>query len=301
MKIAIISFTSRQEGCLNGVEKFNWHLQKAIGGTIHTATANGVTHPRALNSILIGNKSIDKDTICVVDGDWGLGIPNDIPVISVVHGSWKEFCIRNGLDNPNVGKTQDEMWHRPNTKLIAVSESAAKYACLHHNVKIDRVILNAVNPLEYKPGERHQPPIVIHAARDFNKNGGRLANIADLVSAFCTLEYLDAKEGEEPEKFSRGSVFLQCSNYEGNSYAALEAMSCGLPVVASRAGLFEDFVADGYPCGISVPWNSSPAVYADAIMEVFEDIVAWDPRGWVMKNCPIEKFNAEWQEVIRGY
>ena len=301
MKIAIISYTSRQEGCLNGVERFNWYLQKAIGGEIYTATMFRVTQPKQLNSILLGKKLIDKNTLCIVDGAWGLGIPKDIPVISIVHGSWKEFCIRNKVDGEHVADDQEEMWHRPNINIVAVSEASAKYLYKHHKVKVDKVILNGVDTEVYKPLSRiSEKTIVLHCARDYNKDGGgKLDKIKEILKEEYTFKFLNAPNGLEYIDYQMADVVLQCSNYEGNSYFMLEGMSCGLPVVASRAGLFED-TKFNYLIGRIVDYDASPEVYANEIRFVARHKELFKSRQWIEENASIEKFNREWKEFISG-
>jgi len=235
-KIAIISYTSRQEGCLSGVERFNWYLQKAIGGKIYTGTMFKMPSPQALNAVLQHEGLIDEETLCIVDGSWGLGIDVGILVISVVHGTWAEFNLRNHKKHIE-DKDQDNMWHRPNTKMVAVSNASAKYLLKHHKVKADKIILNGVDTNIFKPIEHKQvnhKPVVLHCGRDYNKDGGgKLQQIKEMLKDKFHFKLLNVKDGEEIKVFQHSDIVLQCSKYEGNSYFMLEGMACGLPVVAS--------------------------------------------------------------------
>lgn len=68
---------------------------------------------------------------------------------------------------------------------------------------------------------------------------------------------------------SAADVFVFPSHYEAFGLAALEAMSCGLPVVASDVGGLPDFVRPGRT-GVLVPPRDPPRL-AQAIAALFED------------------------------
>ncbi len=56
---------------------------------------------------------------------------------------------------------------------------------------------------------------------------------------------LDVPEAELPQLLGEGSVFLQSSLEEGLGLAGLEAMACGLPMVATRTVGSSEYVIDG--------------------------------------------------------
>ena len=59
-----------------------------------------------------------------------------------------------------------------------------------------------------------------------------------------------------PELLNRSEAFVLPSRYEGTPKALLEAMACGVPVIATRSPGITGVVAhdqNGYLCGISVP------------------------------------------------
>ena len=63
-----------------------------------------------------------------------------------------------------------------------------------------------------------------------------------------------------PEALERvyGDVFALSSDVDNSPNAVLEAMACGLPVVATDAGGVRDFVAG--PGGVMVPPGDAPAL-----------------------------------------
>ena len=64
-------------------------------------------------------------------------------------------------------------------------------------------------------------------------------------------------------------VFALSSGWEGLSIALLEAMACGLPAVATRAGGVSEVIEDGRS-GLLVPLDD-PRTMSDAIIRVIED------------------------------
>ncbi|MCH2368038.1 MAG: N-acetyl-alpha-D-glucosaminyl L-malate synthase BshA, partial [Planctomycetes bacterium] len=72
-----------------------------------------------------------------------------------------------------------------------------------------------------------------------------------------------------PEMLSQLDLFLLPSEYESFGLAALEAMSCGVPVVASRTGGLPEVVKDG-SCGYLCEFTNVEAM-ADKAIEILSD------------------------------
>lgn len=292
-----ISLTTRErDNDRGGVPLFGFLLQKAIGcGVYRTSEV----------PILLVENIITKDTICIVDGYNGLGsIPSHIKIVSMVHGLWKEFAIRNDKvkDFALEVERQHKMWTtRPNTYLVASSPSAAKYLKIHHGVDPHKIVLHGIDTDLFKPmKKRNEKPVVLHAATDYNKDGhGRLGKIAELCKRDFDFRFLGAEIGEEHEKFAQGDIFIQGSFYEGNSFASLEALSCGLPVVASRAGLFEDYEFD-MPVGEVVDWDAPAEKFVEMVYKVWDNYKGYCPREWMLKHCTFERFEKDWTEFLEG-
>lgn len=289
MKIVHISATTRAKGDNGGVPKFGDYLQKAIGCDVVAA----------------GEVDIRKYDIVIGDGYFVSGADlSSQRVISIVHGSWKEFAIRNKKQSDFFGEAerQGNIWKNSRVEKVAVSQSSAKYLEIHHGVKADKVILNAVDTNLFVPKTDSlgywDKPLVIYAANDYNKDGqGRLGQIVELCKDEFNFRYLGAAQGEEHTKFAEGDIYIQASFYEGNSYATLEAMSCGLPVVASRTGLFEDTVFKPM-VGLVCDWDATAESFAAALQSVKKFRFDLKPREWVLENANFDKFAAEWQQYI---
>lgn len=93
-----------------------------------------------------------------------------------------------------------------------------------------------------------------------------------------------------PEVFSSMDVFVVPSTQEGLCIAALEAMSCGVPVVSTRCGGPEEFVIDG-ETGLVV--ELEPQALAEALVRLLTDRslaerLARKARALVEKSYSVE-------------
>ncbi len=71
------------------------------------------------------------------------------------------------------------------------------------------------------------------------------------------------------EYFRRATIYVSPTQYETFAYTILEAMACGVPVVASAVGAIPEIVRDRVT-GLLVPWND-PSALAKALIELLED------------------------------
>lgn len=89
-RIIHLSDTTRKDGDCGGVPKFAWYLRQAIGCEIYKTSEI---------DNLLKNNIINENTLCIVDGATGLfSLPEKIKILSVVHGTWKEFAIKNNME-----------------------------------------------------------------------------------------------------------------------------------------------------------------------------------------------------------
>lgn len=111
-------------------------------------------------------------------------------------------------------------------------------------------------------------PVDRPAAED--PEGARLLGIARDLGMEDRVELLGAVDRDEiPDLFRTASVIVCCPWYEPFGMVALEAMACGVPVVASRVGgLAESVVHDG--TGLLVP-PKNPEALAAALAAILGD------------------------------
>jgi len=100
-----------------------------------------------------------------------------------------------------------------------------------------------------------------------DKDGERLADLKALAAELGIARrvlFLDAvPHSELPAYYNAADVCVVPSYYESFGLVALEAMACGIPVVASRVGGLRETVRDGQT-GYLVPWRC-PEPFAERL------------------------------------
>ena len=294
-----VSISRRRDGNPGGVEKFGWYLERAIGCRLIV--------DNELQRIL---PTIPGDTLFITDGGHGLEIPDSYPILSVCHGSWVGLWARWGFTpemEGNIGApyeaSQVAMWGKPDSPgksnaLPVACSSGAKRELIQYHLRPDApIILHGIDHDIYVPRETSNPrPKIIHVATEWRKGHHLIPKLQSLLPQF-DFEFLGARIGEEPDKFAAGDMFVHFSCSEGNSYACLEAMSCNLPMVVTNVGLFEKDV-DSAIVGKVVPFYSTVEQMAEAIVEVWDTRLRFNPRDWILKNATFEKFRGRWETLI---
>ena len=100
-----------------------------------------------------------------------------------------------------------------------------------------------------------------------------------------------------PSLLTDADVFLLASTEESFGLSALEAMSCGVPVVAPRVGGIPEVVRDGVTGGRSPP--DSRGAYIAAIQEALNNPVARAKRGQAAREDAVDRFSLD--SVVASY
>ena len=89
------------------------------------------------------------------------------------------------------------------------------------------------------------------------------------------------KQAELPTYYSAADILVMPSYYESFGLVALEAMACGLPIIASRVGGPRMFVRQG-EVGYLIPWHC-PEPYAQRIEVLLSNAALRDSMGRAAK------------------
>jgi glycosyltransferase involved in cell wall biosynthesis len=117
----------------------------------------------------------------------------------------------------------------------------------------------------------------------------RLERLADELGVRDRVRFLGARpHAEMPGVLRSAELVVIPSLMEASSVAALEAMACGVPVVASRAGGLPEVVDDAV--GALVP-PADPRALADAIAALLADPAGLRARGTEARRRVVERFS----------
>jgi N-acetyl-alpha-D-glucosaminyl L-malate synthase BshA len=184
------------------------------------------------------------------------------------------------------------------------------------------VVPNFVDPERFRPSARREPPCrslrVVHAsnfrvvkrvedvvavfARVAARRDARLCLIGDgprRAAIFAEIDRLGlaARVDAYPmvpnlESFlGDAHVFLMPSERESFGLAALEALACGVPVVASRVGGLPEVVAHG-ETGWLEPVGAVDAM-AERVLSMASDPEAWERMSRAARHRAVTQFSPE--------
>lgn len=112
--------------------------------------------------------------------------------------------------------------------------------------------------------------VIVGGDENRDSEMGRLESLAAELGVLDLVTFAGAVDQTDlPVYYSAADIFVLPTYYESFGLVALEAMACGLPVVASRLGGLRSFIEDGVT-GYLIPWHR-PEVFADTIADLLAD------------------------------
>ncbi len=127
---------------------------------------------------------------------------------------------------------------------------------------------------------------------------GRVAQTMDRLGLNDIVTTITGVSDEELARlYGEAEVAVVPSLYEGFSLPAIEAMSCGVPVVATTGGALPEVVGVSDETGLLVEPNN-PEALVDAIRRLLDDEALRERLGAAGRQRVIERFT--WQVTARG-
>lgn len=118
---------------------------------------------------------------------------------------------------------------------------------------------------------------------------GYIRRLIDIYNANVELVTTGIEHGKLPEVYNRFAVFVAPSRTEAQGVAMCEAMSCGLPVVATRVGGIPEFVIDGYN-GLLIP-PEDPVSLRKAVRKLLTDSSLYEELSKNARKYAVEKLS----------
>jgi glycosyltransferase involved in cell wall biosynthesis len=193
------------------------------------------------------------------------------------------------------------------TQCVAVSNETKESVEMYYHAKNVRVIPNAVDTDFFQPTGIQKKNQAIFVGRFELAKGKEILEGMKNYLELCGWNVLVAEKLSQKElavAYNESKVFLLPSLHEGCSYALLDAMSCGLPFLASPVGLVSDFVEQKlFPeCVVSVQTLESYQESFKKLIELSDDELedlTVRLRNYILQSHSINYFNDAYLLLIK--
>ena len=289
MKLLHYVASSYEFGSFGGVARFDNELKKAIG--IKTFL------PRQRSELL---DELSPDSIVITDNGKCMDIPDCYKCIVVHHGIARIHKRREPAWNGSQYLTgQEKMSNRKNTYFISPSSFVQRHVKIEHGIDSELILHSVDLEKQIKPRRTSLKPVVIGDWRGYNK--GEM--VARKLMASDKYEFKFLKCGNDKESkqaaYAEADIYLALSLCEGNSYSALDALACGIPVLSTDVGLFGGDCPTGV-CGEIIDWKerNNTVLIEEKLDYMMNNIEKYTPSAWVSSTNSFEKWCKRWREYV---
>ena len=286
-----------------GVPRYDYHIYKAFP---NRGFFQGPQQKNQLLAFLERYKQYRDNIVIITDNHLACDIPNEYKVLLVHHGVAKTHAIREPDWNPywkNLccsGQEKMLFYRKPETtKIVSISqfcqdEFIKYYADTYKKFNNTKILhTSELDETRYKE-MFNNIPVVLGNWTDVNKGSKQVEFMSNNTKfQFRKLSVYPDKKGyddfnrRKQDIYLQSDIFLQISLSEGNSYATLDALICGLPIVASNVGLFYKDVPED--CFVKLEWERNGDVkYVQEKLEYaweHRESLSKNARKWYMENC----------------
>ena len=302
---------SYESGDHGGVARYDHQIKLAFPERVFF---QGPQQKNQMNEFI---KSCHRPLV-ITDNHLSLDIPNEYKVLLVHHGCAKTTAIHNPTwEEPWKSLCcdgQDKMLKYRNpetTEIISISQSCTddftKYygdvytKFRRHDILHPSELDEAVYKKEFTNVDR---PVILGNWGHVKKGRDIIGKLKDQLDMYVFQQLkVSIQEGNDVKQsiYCKADMFLQLSTSEGNSYATLDALICGLPVISTNVGLFENNVP--HDCFVCIDKHklSDTEYIKDRISYAWEhrEQLSTRARKWYMNNCRFTDWVVKMQH-LRG-
>ena len=256
-------------GAIGGVARYDYQISLAFPKRIF------VQGPQQKSQLLNFLSKNVGNVIVITDNHLACDIPNNIPTILVHHGCAKTTALRNpDWEEPWRSlccNGQDKMLTYRDTKMtkiVSISQSCTDDFTEYYGneyLKFDRIPILHPSELDESRIKTtfNKSPLVLgnwgHIKKGQNLIPQLRANIQNFtfnqLNVGITNTGIQDYNRRKQDIYLKHDIFLQIGNSEGFSYAALDAVMCGIPLVSSNVGFcYKDMPED---CFVKLDWKKN--------------------------------------------
>lgn len=314
MEVALISPNPGSNG--GGVERFCNVLRDSLIERGHGATVLGP------------NDGPSGAQIVITNGMTGWRKDRMATRVHVYHGTWPVHVLRGGLDGGRWRSTARSLVEgslaeiRAGVGVHRVSVSSGAMREVRRWYRLSSVVLeNGVDTSVFHPGDRllarkelginAGKPLALFVGRPESRKGGKIAlEVAERLH----LQLLHAGYPELPgavwlgalapdelaRAFRAADVVLLPSYYEGCSFAVLEALACGAPLVTTETGWVPNLVKaiPGFGDFVAKPGELDPLVNAVRRVLGGDAESQQAAHALVVQKNSVDAFAARWTRYL---
>ena len=248
-------------------------------------------------------------------------IPNQYKTFLVHHGVAKTHALREpGWGDSGLPflccRGQETMLNYRDSKtthIVSISQFCTDEFTRYYNKTYTRFkntkILHTseLDETRYKK-EWNNKPVVVGNWTGVNKGAVAIQKLVNnsnyfkfnKLSVWPTQAGINDWNRRKQDAYLNSDIFLQLSLCEGNSYATLDALLCGIPVVSSNVGLFYSDVPED--CFVKIEWerNNDAKYVEEKLKYAWENKEELSKKGreWYLKNCRFGDWMNKMRDII---
>ena len=319
-KIKIVHYCASSYfiGNCGGVPRFDYQISLVFPNRIFIKDGN----IKELLTFLYKN----KDAIVITDNQLSLEIPNDIKTIVVHHGCAKHNYLINKQGYfwfRKFVKPQEKMFYyrkKSTTIFLSIAEFTSQIFKQYYPIACSKhKIFKLLHPSEFNENlfkkNFNEKPVILGNWRGIKKGEKIIDNLIKNIESYkfkqlniCIRKPYSEKDilffnVKKQELYLDSDIFLNISNSEGNAYAIIDAMICGLPIVTTKVGLFFNDVPSDCFVELDLKQIKNPKYVEERINYAWQNryTLSSKIREYYINNCNFYNWSEKLKNLLKEF